>query len=168
MRRTSQAASGTAIAQCATSRIHCVVPLPGSGTPVTAPTSPAAMSAQAEAYHSVVVVGAGLAGLYAAKQLKEAGYADVLIVEAQDRIGGRVCQVRQGLWSALEKLAAARRIRGGTSGEVRASRRMARDARSTARPTTTPGTHRCTAWPPGPSRPAPSSCTAASPSSARW
>jgi monoamine oxidase len=39
--------------------------------------------------HDVVVVGAGSAGLYAAKTLIEDGY-DVLIIEATDRIGGRV------------------------------------------------------------------------------
>ncbi|HIA03165.1 MAG TPA: FAD-dependent oxidoreductase [Myxococcales bacterium] len=37
----------------------------------------------------VVVVGAGSAGLYAAKTLIDAGY-DVLLIEATDRIGGRV------------------------------------------------------------------------------
>lgn len=39
--------------------------------------------------HDVVVVGAGSAGLYAAKTLIQDGY-DVLIIEATDRIGGRV------------------------------------------------------------------------------
>lgn len=39
--------------------------------------------------HDVVVVGAGSAGLYAAKTLIEDGYK-VLIIEATDRIGGRV------------------------------------------------------------------------------
>lgn len=39
--------------------------------------------------HDVVIVGAGSAGLYAAKNLIADGY-DVLIVEATDRIGGRV------------------------------------------------------------------------------
>ncbi|MFT6388609.1 MAG: monoamine oxidase [Cellvibrionaceae bacterium] len=39
--------------------------------------------------HDVVVVGAGSAGLYAAKTLIEDGY-DVLIIEATNRIGGRV------------------------------------------------------------------------------
>jgi len=39
--------------------------------------------------HDVVVVGAGSAGLYAAKTLIDEGY-DVLIIEATDRIGGRV------------------------------------------------------------------------------
>lgn len=45
-----------------------------------------------DGYHSCIVVGAGLAGLYAAQQLKES-YPDVLIVEAQDHVGGRVRQV---------------------------------------------------------------------------
>ena len=39
--------------------------------------------------HDVVVVGAGSAGLFAAKTLNEYGY-DVLIIEATNRIGGRV------------------------------------------------------------------------------
>ena len=39
--------------------------------------------------HDVIIVGAGSAGLYAAKTLIEDGY-DVLIIEATDRIGGRV------------------------------------------------------------------------------
>ena len=43
----------------------------------------------ADTTHDVVVVGGGSAGLYAAKTLSEAGY-DVLIIEATDRIGGRV------------------------------------------------------------------------------
>ncbi|MEM7358236.1 MAG: NAD(P)/FAD-dependent oxidoreductase [Pseudomonadota bacterium] len=39
--------------------------------------------------HDVVIVGAGSAGLYAARTLVDEGY-DVLIIEATDRIGGRV------------------------------------------------------------------------------
>jgi monoamine oxidase len=39
--------------------------------------------------HDVIVVGAGSAGLYAAKTLIADGY-DVLIIEATDRIGGRI------------------------------------------------------------------------------
>ncbi|HET7305378.1 MAG TPA: NAD(P)/FAD-dependent oxidoreductase [Segeticoccus sp.] len=44
--------------------------------------------------HDVVVVGAGLAGLAAARDLA-AGGADVLVVEARERVGGRVEQVQQ-------------------------------------------------------------------------
>ena len=43
----------------------------------------------ADTTHDVIVVGAGSAGLYAAKTLINDGY-DVLIIEATDRIGGRV------------------------------------------------------------------------------
>ena len=41
--------------------------------------------------HDVIVLGAGLAGLAAARDLHAAG-ADVLILEARDRVGGRVEQ----------------------------------------------------------------------------
>ncbi|KAJ9516342.1 hypothetical protein QJQ45_001045 [Haematococcus lacustris] len=46
----------------------------------------------AESYHSVVVVGAGISGLYAAHLLK-AQFPDLLVVEAQDSIGGRIKQL---------------------------------------------------------------------------
>ena len=45
--------------------------------------------------HDVVIVGAGSAGLYAAKTLIAEGY-DVLIIEATDRIGGRVYSTTLG------------------------------------------------------------------------
>ncbi len=45
--------------------------------------------------HSVVVVGAGLAGLYAAKLLQP-HFNDVLVLEATDRPGGRVRQAGFG------------------------------------------------------------------------
>jgi monoamine oxidase len=44
---------------------------------------------------SVLVAGAGLAGLAAAHDLRAAG-ADVTVIEARDRIGGRVWTVRDG------------------------------------------------------------------------
>lgn len=46
----------------------------------------------------VLVIGAGLAGLAAASQLQDEGY-EVLVVEARDRIGGRVWTSK--LWSHL-------------------------------------------------------------------
>ncbi len=45
------------------------------------------------ATHSVVVVGAGLAGLYAAKLLRQQ-FNDIIVLEATDRPGGRVRQAR--------------------------------------------------------------------------
>ncbi|XP_060635405.1 spermine oxidase isoform X2 [Anolis sagrei] len=42
----------------------------------------------------IVVIGAGLAGLYATKTLLDNGFTDVTILEASDRIGGRVQSVK--------------------------------------------------------------------------
>ncbi|XP_029449295.1 spermine oxidase isoform X2 [Rhinatrema bivittatum] len=42
----------------------------------------------------IVVIGAGLAGLSATKSLLEKGFTDVTILEASDRIGGRVQSVK--------------------------------------------------------------------------
>lgn len=44
----------------------------------------------------IVVIGAGLAGLSATKSLLENGFTDVTILEASDRIGGRVQSVKLG------------------------------------------------------------------------
>lgn len=44
----------------------------------------------------IVVVGAGLAGLAAAKTLLENGFSDVKVLEASDHIGGRVQSVQHG------------------------------------------------------------------------
>ena len=52
-----------------------------------------------EEYHSVVVVGAGVAGLQAARQLLRS-FPDLLVLEASERIGGRIKQVRR--WCCLE------------------------------------------------------------------
>jgi monoamine oxidase len=50
---------------------------------------------------TVVIVGAGAAGLSAARQLLKEGVTDIVVVEAQGRIGGRIKQVRI---PALKKL----------------------------------------------------------------
>ena len=39
---------------------------------------------------SVIVIGAGCAGLSAAETLVAKGFRDVIVLEARDRIGGRV------------------------------------------------------------------------------
>ncbi|RXM33137.1 Spermine oxidase, partial [Acipenser ruthenus] len=44
----------------------------------------------------IVVIGAGLAGLAATKTLLENGFTDVTVLEASDRIGGRVQSVQLG------------------------------------------------------------------------
>ena len=49
------------------------------------------MAGRAEA--DVIVVGAGLAGLTAARKVQQAGYS-VLVIEARDRVGGRVLNHR--------------------------------------------------------------------------
>lgn len=45
---------------------------------------------------NVVVIGAGMSGLVSAKYLVESGEKDVIILEARDRIGGRVCSAEIG------------------------------------------------------------------------
>lgn len=44
----------------------------------------------------VCIIGAGVAGLSAAQKLIQAGVKDVFVLEAQDRIGGRVHTVEHG------------------------------------------------------------------------
>ncbi|KAF9606228.1 hypothetical protein IFM89_023811 [Coptis chinensis] len=43
-----------------------------------------------EAKPTVIIVGAGMSGISAAKRLSDAGIKDILILEATDRIGGRI------------------------------------------------------------------------------
>ncbi|KAJ1619998.1 hypothetical protein T492DRAFT_1081337 [Pavlovales sp. CCMP2436] len=49
----------------------------------------------------VVIIGAGAAGLAAARELARAGVARVLVLEATDRVGGRVrsARIEHGEWS---------------------------------------------------------------------
>lgn len=54
----------------------------------------------------VVVVGAGIAGLSAARALRDAG-VDVVVLEARDRIGGRLHTVRPDGWPVPVELGAS-------------------------------------------------------------
>ncbi|GAA3888442.1 NAD(P)/FAD-dependent oxidoreductase [Leifsonia kafniensis] len=56
-----------------------------------------AVAAAAPDGERIAVIGAGLAGLTAARQLSDAGYA-VIVVEARDRIGGRIDTVTGSDW----------------------------------------------------------------------
>ena len=40
--------------------------------------------------HKVVIIGAGIAGIAACRRLIDAGITDVLLLEANNRIGGRI------------------------------------------------------------------------------
>jgi monoamine oxidase len=55
--------------------------------------------------YNVIVIGAGVAGLAAAHELYEQGVKDVLIIEARDRIGGRVWTTNQ--WGMATDLGAS-------------------------------------------------------------
>ena len=44
----------------------------------------------------IIVIGAGLAGLAATKTLLENGFTNVTVLEASDRIGGRVQSIQHG------------------------------------------------------------------------
>uniref|UniRef100_A0A8C9LAE6 Spermine oxidase n=1 Tax=Pavo cristatus TaxID=9049 RepID=A0A8C9LAE6_PAVCR len=60
----------------------------------------------------IVVIGAGLAGLSAAKALLESGFTDVTILEATDRIGGRVQSVKLGKSSVSRAIMCSNFLQG--------------------------------------------------------
>lgn len=49
----------------------------------------------------IVIIGAGPSGIAAASKLFENGFANVTILEAENRIGGRVCTTKLGEKNAL-------------------------------------------------------------------
>ena len=67
------------------------------------------LSPAGEASLHVVVVGAGMAGLVAAHELKRAGHR-VTLLEAQQRVGGRVLTLREPFSEGLHAEAGAMRI----------------------------------------------------------
>ena len=45
----------------------------------------------------VVIVGAGIAGVSAARTLQLSGFTDVHVLESLDRVGGRIYTVKSGM-----------------------------------------------------------------------
>ena len=46
--------------------------------------------------NSVIVIGAGIAGISAAHHLWQLGVKDVVILEARERVGGRIFSLKDG------------------------------------------------------------------------
>ena len=67
----------------------------GLAVPTPAGAENFALSPHTGHGQSVVILGAGLAGLVSAYELSRAGYT-VTVLEARDRIGGRVWTIRGG------------------------------------------------------------------------
>src|SRR5579875_1937188 len=79
--------SGIGAAYLAMEALGLAIPTPVGAENFVMPPSPAR--------RSVVVLGAGIAGLVSALELKQAGY-EVTVLEARRRIGGRSWTIRGG------------------------------------------------------------------------
>src|SRR3982751_732281 len=66
----------------------------GLAIPTPASAENFALPASSGTNKSIVVLGAGIAGLVSAYELRRAGYR-VSVLEARDRIGGRVWTIRR-------------------------------------------------------------------------
>ncbi len=84
--------------------------------PNTTPVEPEVLSTPAEGLHAgahdpkrVVIIGAGLAGLVAAFELKREGH-DVTVLESQNRVGGRIYTLRAPFAPGLYAEAGGMRI----------------------------------------------------------
>ena len=63
--------------------------------PTLAGAAPA-LTATTRQQHDVIVIGAGISGLVAARTLNASGVEDVLVLEARDRVGGRTVNRSMG------------------------------------------------------------------------
>ena len=52
--------------------------------------------AQSNMEAKIVIIGAGISGIAAAQSLHKAGATDVVILEAKDRVGGRIFTQKLG------------------------------------------------------------------------
>lgn len=57
----------------------------------------AAKDADSPEKYRVVILGAGIAGLSAAKHFVKNKMLDFVMLEAKDAIGGRICSVERGM-----------------------------------------------------------------------
>lgn len=67
---------------------------PAKPAPAAAGSPPRPAAAVAGKTPKVIIVGAGLAGVAAARDLVDAGVKDVLVLEARNRPGGRLHSVK--------------------------------------------------------------------------